>query len=320
MRGDRVSTGLIILLSLLCGCGSGSSGSNGTSVSNGSTPSSSVSLFLFVTPNPAIVYPNSTIVLKVAATVINSSATPTVTIPQLPAGISSSTSFPLTVPPGGANILLQGAPSLSAGGYNITLNGQVASVTATTTISVAAQTTAPAFFFDQPLFSEVGVPIGGSSQIVIQSGGNGPGLIDYSVNLAASGLPPGTTAAISPNPMTPGQTVTVTITASSGAPISQNVPVALVGTPAAAVPQAGRTFLVDVTQPPGSRPNSRTDYVGLEGTPLWAAYDSAHGLIFTVNGTWNRVEVISALTHTFVKVIPIRDPRWVDVSPDNTTA
>ncbi len=202
----------------------------------------------------------------------------------------------------------------------MTITGQADFVMTTADVSVTVQNSAPGFFFTGPFFSEVGVPIGGSGQTTIQSGANTTGQVGYSVNLALQGLPPGTTAVVSPNPIIPGQSITVTISADNSAPVSQNVPLSLVGTASAPVPQSSTHFLLDVTSPPGALPNNRTDYLGTEDTPQWAAYDPIHGLIFSVNNSWNRVDVISSVNRAIVKVIPIRDPVWVDLTPGDSTA
>ncbi len=161
------------------------------------------------------------------------------------------------------------------------------------------------------------MPIGGSGQIQLYSGADGPA--NYTVQLSLSGLPPGTTATINPPTITPGDLIEVTITAASNAPESQNVSVTLTGTPSASVPPASISFLVDVTPKPGSLADNRTDYVLTEDTPYSAVYDPAHQLIFASNESWNRVDVISALTHAIVSHIPLPDPRGLDITQDDST-
>jgi RHS repeat-associated protein len=144
------------------------------------------------------------------------------------------------------------------------------------------------------------VPFGGSGQIQFSTNSDAIPSADYEIQLSVSGLPSGTTASVSPATILLGQSTTVTVSASSTAPESQNVTVTLTGTPLAPAPPSSITFLVDVTPPPGSLPNNRTDYVSTEDTPYAAVYDSAHGLIFASNSSWNRVDVISATTHATV--------------------
>jgi hypothetical protein len=163
------------------------------------------------------------------------------------------------------------------------------------------------------------VPFGGSGQIQFSTNSDAIPSADYEIQLSVSGLPSGTTASVSPATIMPGQSTTVTVSASSTAPDAQNVTVTLTGTPLAPAPPSSITFLVDVTPPPGSLPNNRTDYVSTEDTPYAAVYDSAHGLIFASNSSWNRVDVISATIHAIVTRIPLREPRGIDITQDNST-
>jgi hypothetical protein len=143
--------------------------------------------------------------------------------------------------------------------------------------------------------------------------------VDYDITSSVSGLPTGTSASFSPATFPVGQNVTVTVTAAANAPVTQNATVTLTGTPSASVAPSSATFYVDVTQPPGSLPDNRTDLTPTWGTLYGAVYDPAHNLIFTSNGDWNRVDVLSNKTHQLVKSIPIPNPRGADISQDNTT-
>jgi hypothetical protein len=160
------------------------------------------------------------------------------------------------------------------------------------------------------------VPIGGSESITF--GTFSPG-VDYDITPSVSGLPAGTSASFSPATFSAGQSVTVTITAVANAPVTENATVTLTGTPSASVAPSTSTFYVDVTQPPGSLQDSRTDFTPTWGILYGAVYDRAHDLIFAGNADWNRVDVLSNKTHQLVKSIPVPNPRGVDISPDNTT-
>lgn len=296
-----------------------SCGGSGTGNGGGIQPPN---LTLTVSPQPLYVFPASNFVISVTAS-SSASTTPTLTAIQLPAGITLVTALPVTIPSSGASLILQTTATLAAGNYILTLSA--AAGTATTALNVTATVPTyapPSFFFPTPLFTELGVPIGGSAQmmfstIVNSSQGQTP---DYTVQLSLSGIPAGTTATVTPTEITPGQSVTVAVTASNNAPTSQNVTATLTGTPStSAVSPASIKFLVDVSSPPGSLPNNRTDYFSTEGTPYAAVYDSAHGLIFVSNPSWNRIDVISSTTHAEVSQIPIRDPRGIDITQDNST-
>ena len=199
------------------------------------------------------------------------------------------------------------------------LNAAAGATTAKSDFNFTVSTAAPpSFSFSQPLQKEVGVPIGGSGSIVFSTQVNSNTSADFDVTPSVTGLPPGTTATFTPPVFTVGQNVTVNLAAASSAPVSQNVDVTLVGTPVAQVPVAHSDFFVDVTQPPGSLPNSRTDFVSTAGTPYAAVYDATHNLIFSSNPDWNRVDVISNATHKIVKSISVRSPRGIDITQDNS--
>ncbi|MBZ5531785.1 MAG: IPT/TIG domain-containing protein [Acidobacteriia bacterium] len=302
---------IICLCSFIISCGGGSSQPG--SVGGGNGPGI---LSISVTPNPLLIVPNSTITVTVKAS--GGSGTPSVTLGTLPAGLTTSTTFPLSVPAGGAPITLVAAANLAVGNFVIALNGQAGSATTTANISVTVQSTPTNFSFAIPIFREVGAGIGGGSgQIQFFTNASGQA-VDYDIALSLSGLPPGTTATLTPNPIIPGQSTTIAITASSSAPISQNVTITLTGTPQAPVAPQSITFLLDVTQPAGSLPNNRTDYVSTEGSPFSAVYDSLHKLVFASNPSWNRVDVISSTTHAITASISVKDPRGLDISTDNS--
>jgi hypothetical protein len=58
-------------------------------------------LTLSASPNPFLIYPNSTVSLQIGAKTQNTSATPSVTLGPLPPGITTTTTFPLAIPAGG---------------------------------------------------------------------------------------------------------------------------------------------------------------------------------------------------------------------------
>jgi len=301
-----VAVGLTVFLS---SCGGGGGGGGG---GNGAPPF----LDLSVSPDSTTTYPSSTFSVQVKAST-NTAATPTLTSVTLPSGITTSATFPVSIPSGGVSITFQTSATIAAGTYTITLNGQAASVTSSANVSAAVQTNPPAFYFVVPLSVEMAVPTGGSAQIQFMTQADGQAA--YSVQLSVSGLPPGTNASITPQTITPGQTTTVMISASSSAPVSQNTTVTLTGTPAAPVSPATIQFLVDVTPPQASMVDNRTDYVSTNDTPYAAVFDPAHQLVYASNSTWNRVDVISTAKHAVVTRIPMREPRGIDLTQDGKT-
>lgn len=260
--------------------------------------------------------PGSSITLKIEALGSNTSATLQAKLVSLPAGFSSTTTFPLTVPPQGATFVLQVASNVAAGDYTLSVEGWTATLSATTTVPIHVDPTIPMFYFGRGLFNEIHVPIEGTASYEVSAHSNSAAIFD--VDLSIRGLPPGVSATFDPNPIRPGQTGTLSLTASPNAPFVQNQEIFLIGTPEAPVAESSLWVLLDVTPKPGSLPGNRTDYRSTEGTPYAATYDRDHKLIFSSNNSWNRIEVISSDTHAVVKTISIRDPRGIDVAPDNS--
>jgi len=279
---------------------------------------SAPALALCATPSPTTVYAGSSFSFTVQPSEVNISGNGTLTLGSLPSGITSTTAS-VALPPSGATLHLQAANSTAAATYDLALNGAAGTATAKGDFNFTVSTGAvPNFFFVSPLATEVGVPIGGSGSIQYGTSVNSISSVDFDITPSVSGLPPGTTATFSPSVFSAGQSVTVTLSAASSAPVTQNASVTLTGTPSAQVANATASFLADVTQPPGSLPGNRTDFVPTAGTPYAAAYDTTHNLIFSSNPDWNHVDVISNATHKIVKSIPVRSPRGLDITQDNS--
>ena len=273
-------------------------------------------LSLCASPSPTTVFAGSTFSFTVQPSEVNVTGNGTLTLGTLPTGITSANpSVPLS--PSGATLQLQAAANTAAATYNLTMNGTAGGASAQGDFNFTVSTAAPpSFSFSSPLRNELGVPIGGSGSIQFQT--IPIGNFDYDILPSVTGLPPGTTATFSPSFFLPGQNVTVTLTDAPNAPITQNASVTLVGTPLASVPNATVSFFADVTQPPGSLPGNRTDFVPTAGTPYGAVYDATHNLIFSSNPSWNRVDVISNATHKIIKRIPVRSPRGIDITQDHS--
>ena len=305
--------GLLAQIALTaCGGGGGSS-----------PPPITPTLTLTASPGTLTVYDGTTFNIAVTAST-NTGITPTVTLGQLPAGLTSPTTFPLSVPVSGAQITFVADKTLQAGTYHVSIAGTSGSATASSSLSATVKSGAPPSFFlidpnsSPPMLSELAIPPGGSGQISFKTGTGDNSTADYTIQLAISGLPPGTTAAISPSTIVPGQPVAVTISASSSASTTLNAPVMLTGTALAPVPSATVSFLTDIAPKPGSLPVNRTDYLSTEGSPAAAVYDPLHNLIFSSNPSWNRIDVISNASHQIVKSIPVRAPAGVDITQDHT--
>ena len=282
-------------------------------------PSASpAALALCANPSTTTVFAGSNFSFTLQPTQINIAGNVGVTLGTLPAGITTASNS-ISVQPAGTLVHFTAASTTAAGTYDLMLNAAAGATTAKSDFNFTVSTAAPpSFSFSQPLQKEVGVPIGGSGSIVFSTQVNSNNSADFDVTPSVTGLPPGTTATFTPPVFTVGQNVTVNLAAASSAPVSQNVDVTLVGTPVAQVPVAHSDFFVDVTQPPGSLPNSRTDFVSTAGTPYAAVFDATHNLIFSSNPDWNRVDVISNATHKIVKSISVRSPRGIDITQDNS--
>lgn len=271
-------------------------------------------------PSPATVFPSTTFSFAIQPSEVNISGNATVSLGTLPSGVSATTST-IPVPPAGSQAHLKTSSTIPAGNYDLSFTATAGSTTATSDFGfTVASPTGLALSFQPINFdNEVGVPIGGSGSITYfvlppLSSPNGPVIFDVTPSLST--LPPGTTATFSPATVGVGQSLTVTLSASSNAPVTKNAAITLTGTPLAPIPVATTQFFADVTQPPGSLPNSRTDFVGTVSKPFGAAFDPVHNLIFASNPDWNRVDVISNATHKIVKSIPVPGARAIDVSPD----
>ena len=277
-------------------------------------------LSLCATPTPADVFPATNFTFTIQPTEVNISGNGTVTLGTLPAGVTTTTSS-ITLPPVGVAVHVKAASTLAIGNYDLTFKGTAGTASANSDFPFSVVSSASqGFTFIPPISTtELAVPIGGSASTTYGTespliSGYIPVIFDVTPTLSA--LPPGTTATFTPATFTVGQTVTVTLTAAANAPVTQNVAITLTGTPSAPIPSATTQFFADVTQPPGSLADSRTDFVGTEGTPYAATFDSTHNLIFSSDPDWNRVEVISNSTHKIVKTIPVRSPRGIDIAPD----
>ena len=309
-RSNRIQvTALSLALALVTiACG----GSQG----NGGGGGSSATLTLSYNPPNLVAYPGTTFLLKVTANAIGTSAVPTITLGTLPAGISTTTSFPLSVSASGTKIDFEIAATVAAGSYSIPMTGTAGPATAQISVPLTISSGTPSqAYFIRPQFGEIGVAAGGSSYVQIQILGNSL----YDLALSVSGLPSGTSATISPQLVQAGDSFTVTITAIGSAPVAQNVEWTITGTPAASVPASTLTLLLDVTPPSGIGWANRTTYVSTRATPFSAAYDPVHQLIYSSDQTWNRIDVISNGTHSLVRNLPIRDPRGLDISIDQKT-
>src|SRR5260370_6902224 len=108
-----------VLILLLTSCGG----------SGGASQPPPPSLSLTASPNAVSISPSDSFSIKVTATT-NTSSIPTLVAVQLPSGITTTTTFPMTIPDGGATISFQSSPTITAGTYSPLVPGEPGSLTA----------------------------------------------------------------------------------------------------------------------------------------------------------------------------------------------
>ena len=234
---------------------------------------------------------------------------------SLPLGLTTTTTFPMTIPAEGATLKFTTASTIAPGNYNISIIGTAGGVTSNNSIPFQVATVPAALIgFSAPPAREVALTQGGSASLSFQL----TGASYYDVSLGVSGLPTGVTATITPQVTSPTGSFIVKLTASNGAAVAQNVPWNVTATPAANVPSQSLGMLLDITPTSGVGWTNRTSYVSTRATPFSAVYDPVHQLIYSSNQVWNRIDVISDAKRSLVGSIPIRDPRELDISIDGT--
>lgn len=301
---------LFLLVIAMIGCGGGGSAGN-----HGGGGDLLPTLSLSVSPANPTIYSGVSFSVLVTATESGITATPTITLGSLPAGLSTSSVFPMSVPKSGATIGFTTSTSIAPGNYSVPISGTADSATASASIALQVSAgTPPVAYFARGLFNEVGLAQGASTTLQFQLLGSS----DYNVALSLGGLPSGVSASINPQNIIPGDTFQLTLTASAGAAPAQNVELTLTGTPSANIASPSSTFLLDITPISNVGWSNQTSYVSTRATPFSAVYDPAHQLIYAANQVWNSIEIISDKTRTPVHSISVRDPRGMDLSLDGT--
>lgn len=171
-------------------------------------------------------------------------------------------------------------------------------------------------------------------------GGTPPATLSLSVSPATFTIPDGTSATVTVTAQVSGTAATPTVTLGQlppGLTSTTTFPLAVTSSGAqitfvagAALPASTYTISLNGTAGTASATTSltvtasvpftnRTDYLSTEGTPNSAVYDPVHGLIFSSNPSWNRVDVISDATHKIVKSVPVMAPQGIDITRDDST-
>jgi hypothetical protein len=322
--GSTLKSALLCLalsvVTIMAGCG-GSGTSGGSGGAGGSGGTTTATLALSATPTSLIVTASDAFFVTVTASESGTTATPSISLGTLPAGLTTISTFPMSVPSGGATIYFATSSSIAAGSISVPVTGSAGGATATASIPLNVVSGAPnQLGFALSNFPEVQLTPGSSQSIqgsFISTNTNNP---IYDVTLSVTGLPAGVTASISPQVVEPNANFTVTLTASSTALPMLNVPWNIVATSTADVPPSTSPYLLDVVARGGGAGwSNQTSYVSTRATPYSAVYDRAHEMIYAANQVWDRVDLISDKTRTVVKSISIRDPRGMDISIDGST-
>jgi IPT/TIG domain-containing protein len=316
---------VLFLFISFAGCGGGGTGGGSTPITP-PPPAPTLTLAISqVSSFPLIIAASDSFFVTVTATASGTSATPTITLGTLPAGLSTSSTFPMSVPSGGANVYFTTSSSIAAGSDTISISGTAGGASATASLTFTVVSGTPnQLGFTIPDSNEVQVAQGGSatiSEAFISTNTNNP---LYDVTLSAIGLPPGVTASFSPQVVEAGgaddEWFTVTLTASNTAPLAQNVQWGIVATPTSAVPATTENYVMDVTPAGGGAGwNNQTNYISTRATPFAAVYDPVHKLIYSANQVWDRIDIINDQTHAIAKSISIQDPIGLDISVDGST-
>jgi hypothetical protein len=235
----------------------------------------------------------------------------------LPAGFTAVSAAPYPAP---SRIFVATDASVAAGTYSIGLTAAGAA-TANATLPVTVTSGTPLFYFATPLTNTLAVPVGGSTQISLNSSANSVsgGTPDYKITLNATGLPQGVTAKFEPASILPGDSFVVTFTAAANAPVRQNVAISVVGTVDGSSVSASVSLVLNVAPTPGTIPNNRTAFTSTQATPTGVVYDRVHNVVYAANQVWNRIDVISNVSHAIVRSIPVPSATRIDLSQDSGT-
>ena len=314
---ECVVAGLLIILGAIalssCG-GSGGAGGGGT------PPPPPPSFTIVVNPSAPVLAPGTAAAVQVSLqTQGGFSSNVSVAITGLPTGISAQPAA-LSLSPGGAAqpVQLTAQATVAPGTYSAQFQGTAGGATSTTPITINVGTL-ESFALGPPASNQLVVQVGSSVQLQIQTTVCcPPGLGTYQLNFAASGLPANVTATFSPNPIAPGSATTMTVSAAAGAATGQNYPLTVTATPSVSVSSQSLALALDVAPAPGSLPNNRTDFIRTDGTPGAMVYDPGHQLIYASDLEWNRVDIVSPVTKTIVRSVPIPAPQGLDLSLDGS--
>lgn len=309
--GSKLSVCMVLLTAaIIAGCG-------GIATVGG--PSSSPTLSLSVVPTSPIISSSDSFFLTVYARETVTSATPSISLGTLPAGLTTTSTFPMNVPSGGATINFTTSSSIATGDIAISISGTAGGATAKLSVPLKVIAGTPVQAGLGASCGELQLAQGDSTSIRGEFASVSLNDPVYEVALSITGLPSGITATIDPTVAEGDTNFTVNLTASSTAPVVHNAEWNIVATPTASVAATTTSCLLDITPASGGVGwSNQTGYVSLRATPSSAVYDRAHQLIYAANTVWNRIDIISDKTRAVVKSISIREPLGMDISVDGS--
>jgi hypothetical protein len=241
----------------------------------------------------------------------------TVNFTGVPTGTTISPSAPFKMAPGSQSVTLIFPSNTAQQSYTVAVQASSGSLQHSASVALQIQQQTLANFSVVLNNSELSFAQGGSGSTIVGLGATSNGNTNFEVQFSVTGLPGGVQATFSANPLVMGQpAVGLTLTASANAGLANYATVTIVGTRTVDGNQQSATFVLNVTPPVGSLPPIRTDFVREDGTPAAAVYDPVHNVVYASNTQWNRVDVISPVTHQIVNSIPAPSPTGMDMSLD----
>jgi hypothetical protein len=234
-----------MLFIVSCGGGSGSA-----------PPHPSPSFLISVTPQNPSLAPGTSLQLNLTLQPRNGFAgTATVTIGGLPSSVttSPSPSFQLTTSGGQSAsqpITLTAASTNSIGSYSISFSASSGAISSSVSVPLVVASFANFSVTVSP--SQLTLLQGSSSTASVAVGLNSTGAMNYAVQLSASSLPQGVTAAFTPNPVAPNASATMTFTTAVNAPKSFNIQSAVQGLRTEDQVSRSSSLLLNVVPPPGN--------------------------------------------------------------------
>lgn len=201
------------------------------------------------------------------------------------------------------------------GQYSLSFQGTSGNLSASTSATLTIAGFA-SYDIVNPFPDEATVRFGSSTSVAFPTNITGSGSTNYTLTLSVTGLPPGATGAFVQNPIPPGTSATLNITAASNAPVAMNDQVIVTTTPSVNLPVESATVILNVAPAPGNIPDNRTDFIRTDGFVSSAVYDPVHQLIFSANQTWNRVDVVSPATKQIIRSVSVPNPQALDLTLD----